>query len=463
MKHALTTSDNQQNLAWENKMKTSYHFNTRRLAVSVLGALALAAALVCTGNTANAASSGTSASAIITNMAKVEYLDANGKGLNGTATPMTKSASTQVTVTLLAAAPSIGSPTPTPVQSVTSGATESYVFKVWSNANGIDGYTFDVSALANTNITSSDRYISATTNAQTVTTPTGGSGTTSVAFSIGAVTIISNTASTVNIPFGTKLPNAIADGDLIVINNVEYKVTGVATAGSAAVYNAGTSTLIPEVPTTLNITAVGGGAANLPTAGVGLAGLTLSEEYAVTVAVTATGDPTQNKGTACFTDTFKSTLFPAQTTTNTSSCTDFMSSNLTIAKTSNVATAKPNDDVIYTITVSLPAGAASSTKVKVTDAVPVYTTLKSNTYGASTFARVQKSADGGSTFASWVSLTNVATDTENAIASGDAAGTSANSALTFYLGAGNVGFGAPAGGTINANEVFKIEYTVTIN
>ena len=176
-------------------MKTHYHFNTRRLAISGLGALALAAALVCTGNTANAASSGTSASAIITNMAKVEYLDANGKGLNGTATPMTKSASTQVTVTLLAAAPSIGSPPPTPVQSVASGATESYVFKVWSNANGIDGYTFDVSALANTSITSSDRYISATTNAQTVTTPTGGSGTTSVAFSIGAVTIISNTAS----------------------------------------------------------------------------------------------------------------------------------------------------------------------------------------------------------------------------------------------------------------------------
>lgn len=441
-------------------MKLKNNPSTVGLARVALGALALAfSATVATPGNSEAA--GTTASASIKNVVKVEYLDANGKGLNGGAQPIAKSAWTEVTVTLLAAAPSIGAPSPAPVQTVESGAAQTYVFKVWSNANGEDNYTFDVSLLTNTDITSSDRYISAVTNAQNVTTPSG-SGTTSVTFDLGAVTIISNTANTVDIPFGTKVPNGITDGDLIVINGAEYKVVGIANAGNASAYNGATNSLTPEVPTTLTISTVAGGN---PGFGVNaLTGLPLSQEYAVTVTVTATADPNQPKGTSCFDDTFKSTATPLMTTSVLNSCTDFKSSNLAIAKNADIPSGKPGDVVTYTVTVSLPATAAASTKVKVTDAVPVYTTLNSNTYGAGTFAQVRKSADGGGSYGAWVSLTNAGDNTEDgATASGDAAGTVANSALTFYLGNGNVGTGAPTGGTVNPNEVFQVEYKVTIN
>jgi uncharacterized repeat protein (TIGR01451 family) len=440
------------------------------IARGTLATVALTAALVCAGQGSAQAAAGTAASATITNMVKVGYLDANGKGVNGTATPIEKSATATVTVTLLQATPTIGAPTPTPVATVDSGAVQAYTFKVWSNANGIDSYTFDVSALSpNTGTTSSDRYISGVTDAAG-TTVTSGTGTVSKTFSIGAVTIISNTASTVTIPFGTQTPNHIVANETVVINGLEYKVAGVASAGSAAVYNAATNTLTAEVPTVLNITAIGGGAANLPTSGAGLTGLTLSEEYTVAVSVTATGDPTLAKGTACFTDTMKSATDATKTITNASSCTDFTSSNLAITKTASAPNGKPGDIIEYTVNVTLTG--AKATAVKVTDAVPVYTTLVtySDSYNGTiqggaftnTDAFAQVSPDNGATY---YSLTVGNTDNEGSthgnLGAGDVQTTAgALKDMTFYLGtnATNV-----AGGTVDPSQHYILKYKVKIN
>jgi uncharacterized repeat protein (TIGR01451 family) len=453
-------------------MNKKHLFPTTGLVRGALGTVALTAAIVCASQGSAQAAAGTAASATITNMVKVDYFDASGKGLGGTTTPISKSATTAVTVTLLTATPTIGTASPTGVQTVDSGQVQTYLYKVWSNANGIDSYTFDVSALSpNTGTTSSDRYISGVTDAANVTA-TPAAGTVSSTFNIGAVTILSNSASTVTIPFGTMAANHIVVGETVVINGLEYKVASVANAGSAAAYNAATNTLTAEVPTVLNITAVDNGAANLTTTGSGLAGLTMSELYTVAVSVTATGDPTLGKGTACFTDSLKSATDNTKTITSASACTDFTSSNLAITKTASTPNGKPGDIIEYTVNVTLTG--AKATSVKVTDAVPAYTTLVtySDSYSgsiqtgavANTDAFALVSPDNG---VSSYSLTVGNSDNEGAthgnVGAGDVQSNGAAGALkdmTFYLGtnATNV-----AGGMVDASQHFVVKYKVKIN
>jgi uncharacterized repeat protein (TIGR01451 family) len=432
---------------------TNRSFNA--LLRGTLGTLALSAAVFGAG-TADAATAGTSAGASIKNMVKVDFFDASGKGLNGSATTaITKSASTEVFVNLLPATPSLLAPS---AIVAVSGATQSYDFKVWSNANGIDTYIFDVAGVLPTSgITGTPALtISSISNAQrSVTAKTG----TSVEFPIGAVTIISNSPTTVTIPFGTMGPNGITDGDRIMINGVEYKVGTTTAAGQASAYSG--NTLSPETPTTISIK-------NLdntdPTLG-DLTGLTLSQEYLVTVSVTATADPTLPKGTDCFTDTFKSKTDQTKTTgTSGSFCTDFLSSNLDILKSSDKGPgigAKPGDIITYTVKVTLPAGAAKATTVKVTDAVPVYTTLVNTAYSGG-FAQFRKCDALATTCSAWAPLTN-AKDTENAnLVAGSALSTVAGSPMTFVLGTGQNG-ATEVGGEVAPDSQYQINYQVTVN
>ena len=111
------------------------------------------------------------------------------------------------------------------------------------------------------------------------------------------------------------------------------------------------------------------------------------------------------------------------------------------------ATGNPGDILEYQVTVTNASGSATS--VVVTDAVPAYTTLVES---AGNFAAVFNGAIV-------VDITTVNTDTEDtAVASGDATGTAAGSAITFYIGTGNTN---STGGTVVTP--YSIVYSVTIN
>ena len=101
----------------------------------------------------------------------------------------------------------------------------------------------------------------------------------------------------------------------------------------------------------------------------------------------------------------------------------------------------------------------NATDVIVTDSVPEYTTLVPGAFGGTNFAQVSLNAGAA------VDITTASNDDANEdvnVATGNAAGATPGSALSFYVGAANSDAG-DAGGTLTGADTVEIIYQVQID
>ena len=460
----------------------------------LLASLVLSAATVIAAPQAEATSG---AGGTILNTITVNYKDASGT------TSYAASATSSVTINQVKAGLTLsGMPTPAangktaalPIgQTINSGGTVSYIFALTANSNGGDTYNLGDTNTPNVNMASqSVTWTTVQNNGSTVIT---GSNPSSVA--LGASVIQANTATTISIPGGSnliaKIQTNTAGSKVLVVNGIDYIVTGISTTGVPAsnshvgnvLYNT-VGNPVTEIPDVITLAANPSGANVAPafTANA-LIGSQVGEQILVKVTVTGVVGATVNTpGTVPFTVTTSDSLGTNSIATVTPIVTTFNASNLQIRKTvrncgqstavgscgaipyTAAATGNPGDILEYKVEV-INAGASSASVVSAQDAVPVYTSLISfttSTYGDSGtagtglgtqyFAQVTDGTTTGS-------LTMQSSDTEVAnIGAGDAAGTTANSAIHFFLGSG---VSNSAGGSIAATKTFTILYRMKVN
>lgn len=456
MKRTLTKiSDKPTKSKKENIVNTQSYFSARRIATTLLGVLALAFCVTIATPTQSEA--GTAANAIIRNVVKVDYKDAGGNGSFAT------SATTTVSVTLLAAIPTITDPTPASNQFVESSAVQGYAFTLFSNANGTDTYNLTLAdgttGDAGTPV-SKNKYIVSYIDPQGITHATGNTTTTTLpGLSIGATVILSdNDNDTVNIPAGTM--NTIANDDYVVINGIVYKVRS-HTDGTVAGYNSGTNSLTPETHGTIRLYQADGTTA-ADFSAIDLTGSTISQRYIVNAAVTAVADAASD-AVLYFNLSLASTTAPNPTGNKNDTKTTFRHTQVAVTKTANPASGKPGDTIEYTIAVTN-SGTGDATHVMVTDAVPAFTTLVSGGYNSgAAFAQIVKcDSNGTSNCGTPINITPAVDASENTLASGNAPAATAGSAIKFFLGTGNDG-AAQTGGTVAPDSQYQIKYKVTIN
>jgi hypothetical protein len=460
----------------------------------LLASLVLCAATVIAAPQAEAISG---AGGTILNTITVNYKDASGT------TGYSASATSSVTINQVKAGLSLsGMPTPAakgktaalPVgQTINSGATSTYLIALTANANGGDTYNLGDTNTPNVNMAS--QSVTWATVQNDGNTVIAGSNPTTVA--LGASVIQSNTATTISIPGGSNLVAKIttnaAGAKVLVVNGIDYIVSSIVDGRPASNTNVG-ATLYNNVgtPTTeildvITLAANPSGANVAPAFTVnGLVGTQVGEQILVKVTVTGiVGAAVNTPGTVPFTVTTTdgASLHPIATTVIV---TTFNASNLQIRKSvrncgqatavgscgapavgwAATATGNPGDILEYKVEV-INAGASQASVVSAQDAVPVYTSLitfTTSTYGdsgtagtglpAQYFAQVTDGTTTGS-------LTMQSSDTEVAnIGAGDAAGTTANSAIHFFLGTGTSN---SAGGSIAAAKAFTILYRMKVN
>ncbi len=414
-----------------------------------------------------AQAAGTAANASIVNVVTVNYSDASGTF------DFTQSATSTVTVDLLAAIPTIGAPTPASGGTYNSGTLVPYAFDLYSNANGPDTYDFDLSVgtTADSDFVAGtvDKYIASIYNAAGVPTTYAAGAVTSVNIEIGATVIIAGTAGgTVSIPAGTGTANSIDVGDFVTIGGTIYQATAV-NDGTIAAHNTGNNDRDAEIPGSVTLRA-NDGAGNwtvVPDLSGTVAGTPLSEYYVANVIVTAVADSLLlADANIYFNLDLTSDTDPAATINRDDTQTIFKRDVLTITKTASPTSAQPGDTVTYTVLVAVQG--AKATAVEVLDNVPEYTEL--TTYPG-IFATIEK-CDLTGIAAGVISYTNCGTpedisdtteDEDITLGSGDAAGATYPSALRFFIGAGNSGEApTPTGGEVKNLEVFKIVYSVDV-
>jgi uncharacterized repeat protein (TIGR01451 family) len=305
-----------------------------------LGAMLLMAAVAATPRQADA---NTASNTLIRNTATVRYNDAGGTAQ----TPVTAQA--DVTVTLVAAAPTLSAP---PDQSTQPGSPVTYNYTITANANGPDTYnlsrTFAESAgITPGTSTAVPSVASVLLGATTFATPT-----TITAAGITPITVPSDGVA------GGGL-NGIAAGDTVVIGAATYIV-------SSVVDNAnGTSTV--------NVTGNGTASALLPY------GTLIAEQQAFTVLVTP-GTVTATTNQSVTVDLIAtSAAVPAISSTD-QTITTVLVANLSVVKEvskdgtawSVATTAAPGTLLYYRITVTNNGG-ANATSVVITDPLTTYT------------------------------------------------------------------------------------------
>jgi len=403
----------------------------------------------------------------ILNVVTVTYYDASGTY------DFSATAAATVTVTLVEAGVTIsGRPTPTQNgdtadppsdQNLQSGQSYPYLYAITSNANGDDSYDITISDTADAILTSPS------VTSQIV----GPDGTTYLQDStdplvLGASVIVDVSGTTLSFPGGTL--TGIADGDVVVINGVDYLV-GSVTYGSAASYDAGTGATTPEVRASFELSQNTNGSQVDPSSTTFSIGTPVYEQALLLVEVTAINtDPSD--GDILVDVTVEpdsggySTAVDDQTTT-------FYGLSLVIEKLVRNVTA---GDAVYTpaasaqgvtgevleyqVTVTNNGGNAAL--VVIDDTVPVYTTLVGDSAYTSGFAYFIFTDGAASTTEGPITM---ATGTEYAdMVSGTAPDTVAGSALTFYVGQGHDGTaGTEQGGTLLNGESIVVRYQVAID
>jgi uncharacterized repeat protein (TIGR01451 family) len=336
-------------------------------------------------------------------------------------------ATATVTVDLKETAPSLSAPAD---QTTVEGSNISITYTLTSQANGNDTYTLSssIGTLA--------------TISTPATTVNGGTADVFLGASMALSTTADATSTTITLT-ETAAAAGFATGESVVINGAgtAYPITGA--SGS-----------------TITIT-------GLPTIN---AGDNINEQIQFTVTFTSGTlvDPTAT-ATHTVTTTAEVNGTPA---ISASDAVDVVvnESALTVTKTASSSNPEPEETITYTILIA--ANGVTKSNVKASDTVPAYTVLEGAAYGGSDFAQISKctldSIDAGPpvvinySSCGTAEAISQATDDESAtIGSGDAAGTVAGSAIRFNIGNGNDG-SSSTGGTVGSNEVFKIEYQVTI-
>jgi uncharacterized repeat protein (TIGR01451 family) len=307
--------------------------------------LALAVFMVC--SQPRSAQAATSGNATIYNTVKVTYLSGS--------TSLYATANVSVTVSTVAAAPTITNPAN---QTTIAGALVTYTYTIKSNSNGVDTYT--TSLLTNT-----------PTNISAATGPT-------VTPSVqlwGGIALGSGT-NTISVPFGT-ITGLTAGSSTVQIGTSTYTVTTI-TPGSAA-YTDASGNLVAEVSTTLTLTLISGTAI---TPGSVTPGTQVGEFKKSLIETFTTGTPSTigTDGTYATHFTVSTVLTPVVTFTTTDVITTASSPSVTITKTANPAgTVNPGGTITYTITVRNTHASASVSNVTVIDPVPTYTNYVSGT------------------------------------------------------------------------------------
>lgn len=492
------------------QMIKQYLKDQRRL----LTALAITGlAIFTTPNNSEAAVVGTTADTKVVNVVHVTYKDAgNTQSFEATAT-------TTVTVNLVkaplvASAPpsdtdaNIGFTCPAPY-SVDSGSSVSYLYALTAAANGDDDYKFAMPTPTFANVVDPPTvhwYILDGVGAVESTDPANRI--------LGAATPIDvKDATTLYFPGGALA--GFESGDIVVVNQKvfgkrAYLVDGDPVVGSAATHSVGTKlnsdpatwTDGAEVKgelklkafptaTALDIALVGGsvtyGGTATPdfalTSGINapVVGEPVGEMVLVKVTTTATVNNTSAlDGTVTYTLNTTDSAGNNPTALPGVACPagNFQGVGLTITKEARNVSVIPADNTFgagktgnpgqileYRITVQNTKGKA--TAVRVTDAVPVYTTLVAGsaygTVGSAAATDIFAKADknGGTA----VNLTVQSTDTESAAVvsgNGTTGSIAAGQTLTFYVGTGN---DLDSGGVVdNASDaIYHIYYQVKID
>lgn len=342
-------------------------------------ATALAAATVLAPVSASAA--GTAANATIRNTVLVDYADA------GAVAQPQVSAEVDVTVILVAAAPSLhipADPAQDPAdQTIAPSSTAPYSYAVHSNANGPDTYDLSTTIGAFVNLTAPGA--SASTSAASVTL-----GATSVAIAPGL--IAANTPTAISVPAdnngGDSIVNGIAALDVVVINGVRCDVTAVAD-GNVPLTGAITNASIT----------VDCDAAVTPTVG-----MIIGQQLTFTMTVDPTALTSGNStGNVIVTTTATSQTNPAQF--DTDATTTFVEQLIAVTKyvrnasdaddvggnaggiggtdlglggpkyyTAGV-TARPTEVLEYLVVVENTSATSAATDVVISDALPAFTTF----------------------------------------------------------------------------------------
>ena len=393
----------------------------------------------------------TSGQATIHNAVTVSY----SSGTNN----LFSTASVDVTVTTLAAAPNI---TSQGAVTLLAGDTYIFVYTVVSQANGPDDYVITTPTPTATNVS-----------------PATGVGITTSPLTLWAGMTLSSGAGTITIPAGSE--TGITAGTTIVellVGGVakQYTVASIAGVGGAAIAaesttavtgGAAAGTTTPAVNAVLTLTPVGAATA-ITAANVG-AGIQVGEVGTFTVDFTA-GTPT----TAGTDGTYVIPAFAVTTTatdaggaviaTNTapSSTITVSSPSLTITKLSRNVTAgdvafvatgtsaRPGEVIEYQITVSNNSGATASS-VSISDALPDYTAIKTGVYnGAASDIQIDTT----------VALPAPTTTTTFGLAANLV---SAVNTLNVNIGTGAILTGATATpGSLAPNDSVVILYQVTV-
>lgn len=329
----------------ENKMKSYRSLTT--LSRAGIGALLMFMALAVTPHHASA---NTAAYTDIYNIATVNYKDATNTIAQ---TPVTATA--KVTVTLVAAQPSLNAPAD---QDTTLGVAATYNYTITTNANGPDSYALSTSANGGS-----------VTNSANITASTAVPAPTPII--LGATTIV----TPITIPAATNtaivvpsdgnsadgIVNGIEGGDTVVINGLVYSVISV--VDNASLVGIVTST----------ITVNGPASALLPY------GTLIAERKTFTVAVTpVTMTPTTTDETIVTVVSAKSAGAAAATDSTT---TTVRAASLTVTKQVSLdgatwaatASAAPGTLLYYRVTVHN-GGSGNATSVVITDPLTAYTT-----------------------------------------------------------------------------------------
>ena len=468
----------------EHVMKTGKSPYASGLGRTLVGALALA---VVAAFASPAMAYTPAKGAKILNVVQVDYQGTGGVG------SYQANASTLVTVNLVPAALTFSGP-PTSVSpgdtngsncppTVNSGVTTTALNAISANANGDDDYDLSLSGITPTNATNeSVTYRILGSDGSELVAATSGTTTLSAFGSSLLVGVKGGTADTLLFDGGVNLTAMFSVGDIVVVKdatlgNIDYKVKAVTNGTAVSHDNAGATphdTLgslhaetygelqLEAFSVTIGGTAYGSNTTPAFDTDVPAAGDVVGEMVLVEVSVSADANSQSNDGTVAF--SFDTTDSNSDTTADGCTVTFNKAAKLTIEKqVQNItaggsigatATGVTGDVLEYTVTVNNPASSDANTVV-VTDAVPVYTTLVTSSGNFAT-------ATMGATT---VDITTVNTDTEDGtVASGDAAGTAAGSAMTFQLGNGNVGIsGSETGGTLAGSDTVVIKYRVTID
>jgi hypothetical protein len=316
------------------------------------------------------AAANTASNTAIINTVTVNYKDAGAVAQ----TPVTAYAT--VTVTLVAAAPTLSTPGD---QNSTLGTPANFTYTVTSNANGPDTYTLSTSANGGS-VTNSTHMLTSSA------VPSVGSVTLGATTAISSIAIPLNTDTPITVPSdgvsggGVNGISAAAGNNKVVINGLLYTVISVVD-----------NPFIAGTPVTSTITVNGPAQAALTN------GTLIAEQKTITLVVTPlTMNATITNETVTTVISAKGSFATAATDSTT---TTVLPANLTVTKEVSTdgitwgatANAAPGAALYYRITVHN-GGAANATVVSITDPLTSYTTYTAATAKRATGAAVSYAA-----------------------------------------------------------------------